>query len=343
VTHVERDWAYPPFRAFFSALARSFRVVRYDRLGNGLSDPAPGRHTLESEVALLACVIDALATERASLFAVSSAAPPALAFAADQPGRVERLVLYGAYARGSEIASTAVRRTLPELVRAHWGMASRTLADVFVPDAGQAELEALAAWQRSASDGETAAALLALTYEMDASALLEGIRASTLVVHRRGDRAVPLESGRRLAAGISAARFVPLEGRAHPPWEGTREVLEQVTGFFAHASGADRALPSAVELDRANCELVVEGARVALTPLELGALAFLEQHAHRVVSRVELIEHVWMQRSAGSNVVDAVIRTARKKLGAYRASIETVTGHGYRFRGWRRDDAPGGT
>jgi len=34
-----------------------------------------------------------------------------------------------------------------------------------------------------------------------------------------------------------------------------------------------------------------------------------------------------------------VIRGIRKKLGAYRASIETVTGHGYRFSGYRRSSS----
>ncbi|HEY3499831.1 MAG TPA: alpha/beta fold hydrolase [Polyangiaceae bacterium] len=337
VSHVERDWAYAPFRAFFDHLARGLTVVRYDRPGNGLSDPAAQRPSLESEVAELASVVAALDVPRVSLFGMSSGAPPALAFAAREPERVERLVLYGAYAKGSELASPAVRSALPELVRAHWGMASRTLADVFVPDAGHAELEALAAWQRAASDGETAASLLELTYEMDAAAVLDGIRVPAFVLHRRDDRAVPFESGRRLAAGIPGARLLPLEGRAHPPWEGRQDVAGLVTSLFGGGPLASLGPRSAVELDRANCELLLEGRRIGLTRLELGALVLLEGNAHRVVSRDELIEHVWKQASVGSNVVDGVIRTLRKKLGAYRESIETVTGHGYRFRGFRSE------
>jgi pimeloyl-ACP methyl ester carboxylesterase len=338
VSHVERDWAYAPFRAFFGSLARRFTVVRYDRLGNGISDPAPGPHSLESEVGLLTCVVDALGAERVSLFAVSSGAPPALVFAAREPRRVEQLVLYGAYAKGSELTSPAVRATLPSLVRAHWGIASRTLADVFVPDAGPAELEALAAWQRALCDGETAAELLELTYEMDASGLLERIFVPTLVLHRRGDRAVPLESGRRLAAAIPGARFVPIEGRAHPPWEGASEILDLVTAAFDRAPLPESAAQPAIELDRANCELVVDGRHIPLTRLELGTLVFLEQNKGRVVSRAELVEQVWKQDNAGSNVVDGVVRALRKKLGPYRPSIETLTGHGYRFGGFRRDE-----
>ena len=51
-----------------------------------------------------------------------------------------------------------------------------------------------------------------------------------------------------------------------------------------------------------------------------------------VVTRDELLEHVWKQPFAGSNKVEAVVRTLRKKLGQHATAIETVTGHGYRYR-----------
>jgi len=43
---------------------------------------------------------------------------------------------------------------------------------------------------------------------------------------------------------------------------------------------------------------------------------------------------VWEQSFGGSNVVDAVVKSLRKKLGPYEDAIETVTGHGYRFCGF---------
>jgi hypothetical protein len=54
-----------------------------------------------------------------------------------------------------------------------------------------------------------------------------------------------------------------------------------------------------------------------------------------VLSRAELIERVWEQQVSGSNVVDAVIKSLRKKLGRDSACLETVIGHGYRFVGFR--------
>jgi DNA-binding response OmpR family regulator len=60
------------------------------------------------------------------------------------------------------------------------------------------------------------------------------------------------------------------------------------------------------------------------------------QHG-QIVTRDELLEKIWKTPFAGSNKVEAVIRTLRKKLGRFAASIETVTGHGYRFSGWKHD------
>jgi DNA-binding winged helix-turn-helix (wHTH) protein len=56
----------------------------------------------------------------------------------------------------------------------------------------------------------------------------------------------------------------------------------------------------------------------------------------RVVTRDEMLAEVWKTSIAGSNRVEAVVRSLRKKLGAFAPSIETVTGHGYRFNGWKR-------
>jgi pimeloyl-ACP methyl ester carboxylesterase len=337
VSHLERDFAYPPFRSFFEALGQTLTVVRYDRPGMGLSDSPAVRWSFDDEVLLLRSVLEHLGGGPVSIFGVSSGGPPAITLAASEPERVRRLVLYGTYADGSELADPAVRDAMLAMVRAHWGLGSRTLADIFVPDLAGPELEELGRWQRETTDGETAANLLRLTYDMNVRALLDRVRAETMVIHRRGDRAVPFEAGRRLAAEIEGARLVALEGRSHPPWEGEAEVVELVAGFLSGGvTNVEVVGPTSGPLDVANCELVIDGKRTRLTRLELGVLQYLEGHPGRVVKRNELLEHVWSQQHVGSNVIESVIRSIRQKLGPFRASIETVTGHGYRFRGWGR-------
>jgi hypothetical protein len=86
-------------------------------------------------------------------------------------------------------------------------------------------------------------------------------------------------------------------------------------------------------LDEGARELVVDGERVSLTPLEFSLLVYLRQRPDEVVTRPQLLKEVWGEDYlAGSNVVDVVVRSLRRKLGSYASVIETVTGAGYRYR-----------
>jgi hypothetical protein len=86
-------------------------------------------------------------------------------------------------------------------------------------------------------------------------------------------------------------------------------------------------------LDEPSRGIVVDGRPIALSPLEYGVLVLLVDARGAVVTRDELLDRVWKQRHTGSNVVDALVRLLRKKLGAYASALETVKGHGYRVTG----------
>jgi hypothetical protein len=87
-------------------------------------------------------------------------------------------------------------------------------------------------------------------------------------------------------------------------------------------------------LDEQARELVVNGSRIGLTPLEFGVLAYLVARPNRAVARYELVEAVWGygKEASTSNVVETVVRSVRQKLGAHRNALETVRGVGYRYR-----------
>jgi hypothetical protein len=78
-------------------------------------------------------------------------------------------------------------------------------------------------------------------------------------------------------------------------------------------------------------ELVLDGERVKLTKLEFDVFSYLYRHEGKAVTRAALIEQVWGYKYAGSNVVDATVRSLRKKLGINASTIETIRGSGYRF------------
>jgi pimeloyl-ACP methyl ester carboxylesterase/DNA-binding CsgD family transcriptional regulator len=233
IGQVEAQWELASFRAFIEDLARDRTVIRYDRPGTGLSGPLPPGDDLAVDTAVLGDVVAGLAGGRAAVLGASSGGCGAVALAATEPERVERLVLYGAYADGGRITSPGVRESLEGLVRAHWGLGARALADVFMPDANSHEREEFARYQRRVETADQAAEALRLVYRLDASAHVEHVGVPTLVVHRTGDRAIRIALGRDLAARIPGARFVPLPGRNHFPWMGdTASVLRAVRGFL---------------------------------------------------------------------------------------------------------------
>jgi pimeloyl-ACP methyl ester carboxylesterase/DNA-binding CsgD family transcriptional regulator len=247
VSNLEANWRSERFRAFIAALARERTVIRYDRLGTGLSDRSrpDDRMTLEFEVRTLEAVADALELERFDLLGISYGGGVAVTYADRHPGRAGRLVLFGAYARGADLAPAAVRASVLGMIRAHWGLGSRVLSDVWLPGASAEERAELSEYQRTAADPETAAALLALAYELDARDSIGRLRLPALVLHRRGDRAAPFERARELAASISGARLLPLDGSAHPPWHGhAASVVEPALAFLRDA-GAAAPVPAA--------------------------------------------------------------------------------------------------
>lgn len=340
VSHVEKDWEHESFRQFFELLSEGLTLVRYDRFGVGLSDAALLPHSLETEANVLADLVREIGSASYSLFALSCGGPVALAHAATYPDEVERLCCFGAYANGKDIGTPEVQDALCGVVNAHWGLGSRALADIFLPEETADVVNVLAKQQRDSASTDIAKALLRLTYSMDASSYVDDVKAETLVLHRRGDRAVPYTLGRDLASGIKNARLVTLEGRVHLPWVDGNEIARLANSFFrgeeVKKTVPQEASESGCRLDEKNRCLVVGADRIQLTPLEFGVLSLLISKPDQVITRDYLLEHVWKQPYEGSNRIDVLMRSLRKKLGEYAVSIETVIGHGYRFSDWKK-------
>ena len=106
-----------------------------------------------------------------------------------------------------------------------------------------------------------------------------------------------------------------------------------VDGWLARLVAAELGVTNDEVLDASARELAIDGKRIALTRLEYELLSTLRQRQGRFATKEELFNAVWPAGSrAGSNVVEVVVRSLRKKLGVHASLIETKRGLGYRLR-----------
>jgi DNA-binding SARP family transcriptional activator/pimeloyl-ACP methyl ester carboxylesterase len=244
VSHVERIWDEPRCRDLLRGLSQMGRLVLFDRRGVGLSDRVGAPPTVEATAEDLATAMDAAGCGRVLLIGASEGGPGCIHFAAKHPERLAGLVLYGSLAKGTWSADYPYVLTheqydlwLRRLIR-DWGGPAEiaTFAPSLVGD-GQAE-RWWASLLRAASSPGAIKAVLESLRDTDVRSLLPRIAVPTLVLHRRGDRAVRIDAGRHLARTIPGASMVELDGADHWLWAGDcRSVLAQIRAFLNSIEG----------------------------------------------------------------------------------------------------------
>jgi hypothetical protein len=106
-----------------------------------------------------------------------------------------------------------------------------------------------------------------------------------------------------------------------------------VDGWLSRLVAAELGVPPGGLLDHAKRALCFGGRTVPLTCREFDVMAYLSTREGVAVSRDDLIANVWrLKYDAGSNVVDAVVASLRRKLAEFAPAIETVRGYGYVYR-----------
>src|SRR5215217_3441783 len=120
VSNLVYGWEYPPWRDFYLRLARSFRLILFDKRGTGLSDHGGQFATLETRMEDLRAVLDAAGSSNPVIFGGYEGSGMAVMFAASYPERTRALVLFHAMAKGEGIESESSQQELADL-RNGWG------------------------------------------------------------------------------------------------------------------------------------------------------------------------------------------------------------------------------
>jgi pimeloyl-ACP methyl ester carboxylesterase/class 3 adenylate cyclase len=240
LSHLEQNQWWPSYAHLLERLSSFSRLIIFDRRGAGLSDRILSLGSFEELLDDITAVLDAASSERAALFGGAESGPMCALYAATFPERVSALIFGASYPRrtiapGFPWGFDAERQEdVLASYDARWGTPSfgvRSLAPSLADDERFREWHAQAC--RFAGTPASAVAWFRITMDIDVRDVLPAIRVPTLVLHRTGDRVVPVEAGRYLAEHIPGAKLVELPGDDHYPFSGDYEpFLEEIEEFL---------------------------------------------------------------------------------------------------------------
>jgi pimeloyl-ACP methyl ester carboxylesterase len=228
-SHVEFLHEFAGYTTFLRRLSGFARVITFDKRGQGLSDRISDVPSLESRIDDVRAVMDEIGSKQAVLLGFSEGSPMSALFAATYPDRVSKLILFGGYA-----STRVTEEQIAQRVKL-WGKG--VMARALIPDRldDQDAVNQIAKFERLSASPGTFKAYMALVAAIDVTSILSAIRVPTLVLHRRTDALIPVESGRDLAAQIPGAKYIEYPAGGHMFWTDDVEAMlgdieEFVTG-----------------------------------------------------------------------------------------------------------------
>ncbi|WP_114521823.1 alpha/beta hydrolase [Altererythrobacter sp. ZODW24] len=223
LNHLELDWDAPVWSPLFKEFSRSHHFIRYDERGCGLSDWDVDEISFDKFVDDLEQVVDAAGLDRFPLLGISQGAAVSIRYAALNPERVSKLILFGAYDQGWRFEATPEqvreREAVMVLTETGWGMDNPAYRHVFsrtfMPGADAKELDWFDEFQRLTTSSENAVRFLEAFSRIDVRDDLAKVQCPTLVVHSRGDLRIPFATGRSLASRIPGAQLASVDSQNH--------------------------------------------------------------------------------------------------------------------------------
>jgi len=244
-SHIHLSWQHPRTRRWYQLLSEKRKVVAYDGRGTGLSERDVSDFSLEANVLDLEAVVDRLRLERFALFGFGESGPVAIAYAARHAERVSHLVLWCAWARGSDITKGARGQAIAALRQSgDWELYIETLASISLGRLPEERAERAVAFMRQCASPQTVQAASQAIEGFDVAELLPQVTAATLVLHPQRESWFQADVPRSLASRIPDARLVVIEGVPPRPYFGNVEAVVTAIDEFL-GEGEEAAAPAA--------------------------------------------------------------------------------------------------
>ena len=241
-------------RAFLERMASFSRLILFDRRGTGLSDrTSRSARSRRCSTTSGPCSMPP-ASERAALFGGAEGGPMCALFAATHPGadvgaRARRLVRRdGSGHRTTRGVSTTKLRSASSRPTTPAGAPTTSASARLAPLTRRATSGSGSGTRRPvASPARPARPGPGSTSRWRSTSVTCSPRSAcpTLVVHRSGDRVIPVEAGRYLAEHIPDAKFVELAGIDHYPFAGDGDASARRGRGVPHRLAASRVSPIA--------------------------------------------------------------------------------------------------
>lgn len=251
-THIEQGIGSPLYdpQDLIGMSSRNHLFVRYDGRGFGLSDRNVTKFSLDTRLADLEAVVDAIGLDRFAIYAPSAGGPTGIAYTARHPERVTALVLASTEAAtvqdAEEIEAFERRLDLFETDFAS-PVVSNMLVDMLDPQADDVSRRVISEFLRRAGRGPQVAAFLRSQLDIDVTDLATTLHLPTLVIHGRDDAIIPLEAGRILATLIPGAKFEIVEGGHGPGTGSTAAVRRRIMAFLSEHGDARPSVEAQAE------------------------------------------------------------------------------------------------
>ncbi|GAC1599675.1 MAG: adenylate/guanylate cyclase domain-containing protein [Acidimicrobiales bacterium] len=259
ISHVELSWEDEILARALHRLGSFSRVIMFDKRGTGMSDRTERLPDIDRRMLDIEAVMHAADSGQAAFLTMSEGGPMAILFAAAHPERTRALVLVNTYARITACHDYPIGMPTAQLyegvqyLEPGWGtgVGLGAWAPSVADDAGARS--SFARLQRMAASPGAAMALMSSYMDIDVRPALPLVHVPTLVIHRTGDRMVPVAHGHYLAEHVDGARLVELPGTDHFWWtENADEIVDEVEEFLTgvrSVPAADRVLASVLFTD----------------------------------------------------------------------------------------------
>jgi len=292
------EWEFELYRRAWEHLSDHLDLVIYDKRGCGMSDRIEGHIALETLTNDIAAILDAEGITRASLIGMGDGGMEAVAFAAVYPARVERVVLCNPSSGIGDHRGIDTTGDLESIAKARdafvmnavdmWGADAEAMTQLLVPSLATdpSIVEWMTRFQRLNMSRDEVIKQLDRLFSRTLGDLPERVTAPTLVTHTVGNRVIPIESGRRIAALVPNAELIEIPGDDHIVWFAPywRDVVDMHISFIT-GEGVDT--PPTREYSVVLFTDVVKSTQAALRSGDEAWSQLLDSHdrvAERVVS-----------------------------------------------------------